>query len=264
MKEMRAQANGQKPRFDEIMAGALKVPKLVSGEVQLWAVRLNPCQDQIDRLAAWLSSSERKRAGRFRFGRDRRRYTVRHGFLRFLLGHHMSIPPESVRFMTGPASKPFLADDSGLYFNLSHSGELALIGLSRDAELGVDIENTKIVDDADTIVRRLFSPREVAAYFQVPASERPVAFFNCWTRKEAFVKALGSGLALSLKLFDVSVLPDETVRIVSINGDSKCARSWSLVHLEPSPGFVGALAIKRASPKVRSWIVDLDRATFQV
>jgi len=245
--------------FSESLATRLNVPPLAAGEVQLWAVRLNPDPAQVERLSRLLSSSERERAGRYRFARDQRRYVVRHGFLRWLLGRHLASAPEAVRFATGPHGKPRLAENQGMHFNLSHSDEMALIGLSRDSELGIDIENARHVDDEEAIVHRLFTHRESAAYFRAPVSDRPVVFFNCWTRKEAFVKARGAGLSLSLKLFDVSVLPGEAARIVTINGDPESARAWTLLHLAPAPGFIGALAIQQTSCKVSAFIVDLDR-----
>ena len=262
MKGMGLQTNPPGLGFSEIPDGVLNVPRLSAGDVQLWAIGLNPGRTYINRLGQMLSASELERAGRFLFARDRRRYIVRHGFLRWLLGQHLFSAPEDIRFAAGPSGKPCLAGYPGLHFNLSHSGEMALIGLSPDNELGVDIESTKPLEDADAIVHRMFTITEASAYFRVQVSQRTAVFFNCWTRKEAFVKARGQGLSLSPNRFEVSVLPGETARLIAVDGDREHARDWTLLHLEPAPGFIAALAIQQVSPTVKALRVDLDRTAL--
>jgi len=237
----------------------LNVPQLAAGDVQLWAITLDPDGAHVDCLAQLLSKSERERAGRFLFSRDQRHYILRHGFLRWLLGQHLACAPKTIHFATGPHGKPRLAGDPALHFNLSQSGGMALIGLSRESELGVDIESTLLNRNEDAIVHKVFTRREAAAYFHVPVSQRPVVFFNCWTRKEAVVKARGVGMSVSFKGIDVSVLPGESARLIAMDGDSACVDEWTLMHLEPLPGFIGALAIQQTTPKVSARLVDLGR-----
>jgi len=245
--------------FEEVESGTLAVPQIAAGQIHFWAVRLNPAPTRVSDLAASLCASEAARSDRYQFERDRRRFRVRRGFLRSLLCRYLACPPEQLRFGSGPEGKPFLTQHPDLYFNLSHSGELALIAISCEAELGVDIEQMRFVDDADTIVRRLFSSREAAEYFATPVSARPAVFFNCWTRKEAFVKALGNGLSFPLRQFEVSVKPGEPARVLAIKDDPGVAAGWTLIHFEPAPGFVGALASRQAPLKISARIVDLDR-----
>jgi len=210
-------------RFEQVVSSSLAVPRIAAGEIHLWAFGLNPRGEKVEELAACLCSDERERSDRFRSERDRRHFKVRRGFLRSLLCRYLACPKEEIRFGRGSGGKPFLIEHPELFFNLSHSGELALIAVSCDAELGVDIEQLRAVEDADAIVRRLFSPGEGVAYFDAAISTRPVVFFNCWTRKEAFVKARGDGLSFPLKHFEVSVTPEEPARVLTIRGNPTSA-----------------------------------------
>ena len=174
-------------------------------------------------LAELLSADETERARRFAFERDRRRYIVARARLRQLLGERLGTAPESLRFVYEPHGKPALARRAGqrdVRFNLSHCGEIAAYAFAEGREVGVDIEEVRELPDADQLALRFFSRRERAAYLRLPRRERPRGFFNCWTRKEAFVKALGVGLSHSLEGCDVA-----------------------LTSFEPAPGLVGATAV---------------------
>lgn len=183
-------------------------------------------------LARLLSADERERARRFAFERDRRRYIVARARLRQLLGERLAAAPESLQFLYSPNGKPALAGRAGqrdLRFNVSHCGELAAYAFAEGCEVGVDVEEVRELPDADEIAMRFFAPRERAAYLRLRPRERAQGFFNCWTRKEAFVKALGEGLSHPLAAFDVSLA-------------ARCG--WSLCSFVPAPGFVGAVAVR--------------------
>jgi 4'-phosphopantetheinyl transferase len=250
------------PHFEDVRASTLAFPSLVTGEAHLWAVWLNPGEQQLGHLASQLSADELLQANRYHFARDRRRFCVRRGFLRHLLGHYLACAPSAVRFVFGPQGKPLLANEPDLHFSLSHSADLALIGVSRDAQLGVDIENAREFEDADAIARRFFTPREVSAWVETPPGRRNTAFFNCWTRKEALVKVSGEGISLSLDRFEVVMAPDESTRVLAVDGDPDRARGWTLIHLEPAPGFIGAFAMRQPMIDVNAWILDLDRTAL--
>lgn len=228
-------------RFEPAPAAVLPDP----GEVHVWRVPLDPLEGEVARLRALLSPDETARADRFHFDRHRRRYVVGRGALRRLLGAYLGRRPESLVFEYGAREKPRLADRgaAALEFNLSNSEELALIAVTPAIELGVDLEALRPMEDALAISERFFSAPERAALAACPPAERDAAFFRCWTRKEAYVKAVGDGIALGLDRFDVSLEPGGAARFLALEGDPARAAEWSLTHLEPGPGYVGALAL---------------------
>ncbi|MDX1643918.1 MAG: 4'-phosphopantetheinyl transferase superfamily protein [Thermoanaerobaculia bacterium] len=219
-----------------------EAPRLEPGEVHVWAIDLDPPQQQAAALRPLLSTDERERADSFRFDRHRRRFIVTRAATRRLLGAYGERAPASVEITYGANGKPSVLDEPELEFNLSHSEDKALVAVSRSGPVGVDIERLRPLDDADDIARRFFSRREVKTYLAQPEALRPRAFFNGWTRKEAVVKALGEGLFLSLQRFDVSLESDAPARILAIDGRAAEARAWELCALEPEAEFVGALA----------------------
>jgi 4'-phosphopantetheinyl transferase len=184
-------------------------------------------------LAGLLSEDERRRSGRFVFERDRRRYTVARARLRQLLGERLGAAPQSLQLAYSAHGKPALARRPGqrdLRFNVSHCGDIAAYAFTEGREVGVDVEEVRVLPDADEVAMRFFSQRERAAYLSLPASERPQGFFNCWTRKEAFVKAIGDGLSHPLETLDVSLAP----------------AGWVLSSFVPAAGMVGAVAVQSA------------------
>ena len=203
----------------------------ISSEVQVVVARLDPRPDEARALALSLSQAERERAARFRFGRERRRFIVARARLRELLAERLDVPPESIEFVCARGGKPALAERfarSGWRFNLSHCGELAVYAFSRATEVGVDVEAVHAIAEGDAIAARVFSRREHEAYRAAAPAERPLAFFRCWTRKEAFVKALGGGLSMPLAELDLAHAP----------------AGWRLHSFSPLPGFISALAVQ--------------------
>jgi 4'-phosphopantetheinyl transferase len=221
-------------------------PALRGDELHVWLVSLDPPPAALARLAGRLSPDERRRAARFRFERDRRRFQAARGALRELLAGYLGQQPERLGFVEGRHGKPELADiGSGLRFNVSHSGELALCALSLRRELGVDIEQLRELADADALARRFFSTEESAALEALPAAQRLAAFFRCWTRKEAYLKALGAGLLQPLADFDVALFPEQGPCRFSVSGRPEEAARWSLLGLDVGAGYVAALMAER-------------------
>ena len=206
-------------------------------DVQCWSVRLDAAPET---YYAVLSDEERKRSARFGFERDRRRFVVAHGVLRDLLGRYVVSDAGRIRFVCNAFGKPELHSEFGsrIKFNLSHSADLALIAIARDADIGVDlecIEERRESNYAD-IAQSFFSAIEVDALSRVPSDLYVKAFFGCWTMKEAYVKACGEGLSIPLTSFSVPITTDPAPVAV------RCG-CWSLLALQPAPGYVGALAI---------------------
>jgi 4'-phosphopantetheinyl transferase len=199
-----------------------------------------------------LSPGERERADRFAFARDRTRYILCRVGLRRLLSARLGIPAAAIAFDTNAYGKPRLANGHGpgdLQFNVSHSGHVAVYALAHGCAVGVDVETIETRVDRDAIARDNFSLAEHAAYAALPPGSRPVAFMNCWTRKEAFIKAIGEGLSYPLRSFDVSLAPGEDARLLRLDAGPGAAGDWALASFEPCPGYVGAVAVEcRGSP----------------
>ena len=236
---------------------------LPPGEIHVWSVRLDPPADRVEALGRALSDDEWARANRFRFDKHRRQYVVGRGVLRTLLAAYLGTRPELVTFSYGPRGKPFLAEsfplspgtgeragergdgNNHLYFNLSNSDEMALVAFVRGREIGADIEYLKPMPDCEQIAERFFSESERVVLRGIPAQRKEEAFFNCWTRKEAYLKAVGEGLAAPLDSFDVTLAPGEPPRMLTLKGDAAAASKWLFEHLCPAPDYIGAIALER-------------------
>ncbi|MBN1891064.1 MAG: 4'-phosphopantetheinyl transferase superfamily protein [Thermoflexales bacterium] len=230
---------------------------LTNDEVHVWRAALDPPADSVRQLAQTLSPDEGERAARFHFERDRRRFIAGRGVLRALLGRYLGLEPERVCFRYGPRGKPRLADvDDAPRFNLAHSHELALYAFALDREIGVDLEHVRPMPDAGQIAARFFSPGENAAWLALPESQRLEAFFNCWTRKEAYLKACGDGLARPLDQFEVSLAPGEAAALLRVPGQEEEAARWWLHALEAADGYIAAMAVEIEMGRVRG---DRDR-----
>ena len=219
---------------------------LAGGEVHVWAVPLN---GDPARYGALLSAAENERLRRFRFADHRRRYQIGHGALRCILGGYLGCDPADVTFRQGPRGKPYLATE-GPHFNLSHSGKLALIAVA-DTELGVDLEKVRHLESLTPIAQRHFSDREFGALDQLEGEARELAFYRCWTRKEAYIKALGEGLFLSLDSFEVSL--SEEPRFVACHDGREDPSKWSMLDVSPGPEYVAAVAMRSTGPTTRAF-----------
>ena len=213
-------------------------------EVQIWGVWLTASDAALADFRSTLSFEERRRAERFRFENLRRSYTLSRGGLRILLGLYLGCPPNEIELTCGPKGKPALRNSSRIRFNASHSGEMALYAFTVGCELGVDVEQLRKLDDPESIAARFFSTAEAAELRSLKPDDRGSAFFRCWTRKEAYVKAIGDGLAIPLNRFQVTLLPGIPARVVQIASEMGIAADWTLDHLELAPGYLGALAYR--------------------
>jgi 4'-phosphopantetheinyl transferase len=226
-------------------------------QAHVWRVRLDQPDSQVDRLRATLAPDELARADRFAFPQNRRQYTVGRGALRAILAAYLDTTPTAVPIRYTPQGKPYLASSaSDLRFNLSHSGELALIAVTRGREVGVDVEQVDARGDLEkrlALARRFFSLAEVAALESLPAASQTGAFYACWTRKEAYLKARGGGLLLPLDSFDVSLRPGEPPALLATRDDPAQAARWSLLALDPGPGYAAALAVEGAGFALQCW-----------
>jgi 4'-phosphopantetheinyl transferase len=214
---------------------------LPPGELHLWRATLERPAAERARLWTWLSVEERERAERFRLENGRFHYIVARGLLRERLGSYLGVSPDSLRFVYGAQGKPSLADYAHFSFSIAHGQGRLLLGFCQGADLGVDIEQIRLPERANQLAQRFFAPAEYAAFAATPAEQQGEAFFNCWTRKEAYIKATGLGLAHPLREFAVSV--GETAVFHTIRGSAELAAGWSLFSFTPYPGYRGAAAV---------------------
>jgi 4'-phosphopantetheinyl transferase len=218
----------------------------VHDALEVVTISLDAAFDTV-RAAAVLSRDERRRADRFARERDRRRFIVSRAQLRELLGARLRVPPEHVEFVYGPAGKPALATrfgGTGLRFNVSHCDGIAAFAFTIGRDIGIDIEAVRALPDADAVASLVFSPEEQATYRALEVRDRPLGFFNCWTRKEAFVKAIGDGLRYPLDRFEVSLTPGEPPRLLRIDSTPGSRTGWRLHAFVPAPGLIGAVAVR--------------------
>ena len=216
-------------------------------EVHVWRASIDPDGLDVQGMWATLAADERSRAGRFYFQKDRERFVAGRGLLRAILGRYLGMDSDQLQFCYNSYGKPALTRESGgeiLLFNLSHSHGLMVCAVTRHRQIGIDLERICGNLAGEKVAERFFSPREVGTLRALPACIQGQAFFNCWTRKEAFIKAKGQGLSLPLDQFDVSLRPGEPAALLDTTWDPQEACRWSLKELDPGPGYVCALCVE--------------------
>jgi 4'-phosphopantetheinyl transferase len=211
-------------------------------EVHVWTVQLRPDESALAHLEKLLSQAELSRADRFHFSKDRQAHIAAHASLRLILASYLNRNPLEIVFTEGLNGKPAVP---GIQFNLSHSAGLAIVAVTRDRELGVDVEHVDSERADLRVAQRFFSPSEFSVLQALPTEHQAEAFFNCWTRKEAYLKAIGLGLSVPLDSFDVTLAPGEQARLLR-GADSR----WRLRSFSPAPSYIAALAIDAPEDEV--------------
>jgi 4'-phosphopantetheinyl transferase len=245
-------------------AGLTAVPQgyaVTAHDIHVWITRLGASPTRIQALSKILSPDERQRAERFHFQADRERHVVGRGLARILLGHLLGIGADEIQFRYNDFGKPSLVPAQNIadfQFNLSHSGDLILLAVTAGRAIGVDVEQIRQDTEVDAVAARFFSPRENVDLASVFPAQRRDAFFSCWSRKEAFIKATGAGLFRCLHGFDVALKPDEPARLLQTRPDPAEADRWVIRNLDVGPGYKAALAVEGASweLKTMTWTPD--------
>ena len=219
-------------------------------EIHVWHRSLAVAAADREGLFELLDSEERRRAGRFRFENGRDAFIASHGWLRMLLGRYLGTDPRSLEFTLGNRGKPALRN-TALRFNLSHSGTMAACAVTLDKEIGIDIELIRPMSDLESVAQRFFHTEECRTLLALREEDRETAFFHCWTRKEAYIKALGDGLYAPLDRFQVTLAPGQPAAFVQIDG-RPAAAEWSLFGLDVGPSYAGAVAIRG-----NDWVVRM-------
>jgi 4'-phosphopantetheinyl transferase len=222
--------------------------KLTCDEIHVWRLDLSRGHSEVQRLRGLLSHDELERAARFRFDTDRNDFIVSRGTLRDLLGWYLGTAPSKLRFAYSEYGRPGLTADSSVgevEFNVSHSGGVALLAFADRRKIGIDVEKVRRDFGTAEIAERFFSTVERAALRELPQARRHEAFFRCWTRKEAFIKALGEGLSHPLDQFDVSLSPTSPAELLATRPDAGEVRRWSMWNIQVPGDYAAALVAER-------------------
>ena len=225
--------------------------RLAENDVHVWRANLDIAASARDNLSAHLSLEEKTRAARFVSPTDRNRFTLARAILRELLGGYLQLPPAHILIETAPRGKPVLrmgAAVPDVRFNLSHSHGLALYAFALHREVGIDVEMIRPEFATEDSVERYFSAREREGLRAISGELRTEAFFVCWTRKEAYIKARGEGLYIPLDTFDVTLTPNQAAVLSSTDSDR-----WELRSIHPAPGFAGALVVEAPVSRLQFW-----------
>jgi 4'-phosphopantetheinyl transferase len=229
---------------------------LPEDEVQLWRADLATIGSNESRWQSLLSADEKQRASRFHFAIDRQRFATTRALLRLLLAGYLSARPNDLTFSYSEKEKPSLRTsyaEGNVAFNVSHSGEIALLAFTRGRRIGVDVEHIHRDIEVDSIARRFFSAREQMELAAMADEERVHSFFRCWTRKEAYIKAVGDGLSLPLSQFDVSLEPGAKTALLATRPDNSEAERWLLRETPAGDNYAAALCVEGRDWKLRDW-----------
>ena len=229
-------------------------PRLEPGEVHVWRASLRPSSRILAGLEATLSADETTRAARFHFRDHRALFVAARGIQRDILSRYLGNAAEAIRFQYSAYGKPQWGAPalcSGIHFNTSNSGLLALYALTVGRDVGVDLEELRPVPNLEALVEHCFSALEKETFRALPAAGRQIAFFRCWTRKEAYIKAVGEGFSIPLDHFDVAFTMEEPARLLGTRGCPEEAARWTLRELDPGDGYLGALAVKGKSVRLQ-------------
>ncbi len=240
---------------------SIQPPTLSSSDVHVWRAGLEVPEKELHELQKLLSDDEQERSTAFYFDQHRKHYIAGRAILRMLLGQYLACAPEEISFAYNTYGKPALSGahkSESLRFNVSHSYGMALFAFVLGRGIGIDIEKIRPRMLSDKIPEHFFAPEEVTALRKLPQAQQVEAFFNCWTRKEAFVKAHGNGLALPLNGFVVSC--DSEPKLLSTAFDASAAKQWKLYSLAPYDSYAAALAVEGQLHELKLWNWDASRA----
>ena len=240
----------------------LDLPK---GAIHLWKLKLNNGDVPLERYQAWLSADEQERAESFSYEEGRQKFIVSQAGLRFLIGQYQGNRPESVIFTYNPYGKPeinALRRGKSLQFNLTHSGDLALYAFAREARVGIDLELLSRRIEVKRMAPRVLSAAELESFNSLPENQQKEAYLLAWTQKEAYLKAIGTGLTREGMKITVDISP-ETHPAAEGKGLTLPARAfpiepWQLFAFSPEAGAIGALAVESSPSEISGYNLLLD------
>jgi 4'-phosphopantetheinyl transferase len=220
-----------------------KKVNLQNDQVHIWRIDINQHLNDIINLLAILDNKEKQQAQRFKFNKDRNCLICSHAILRILLSKYLACVPKSITYEYNQYGKPMLSNNNNkLHFNLSHSHQKAIIAITKDNPIGIDIEYMQTKQSLAEIAKRFFAAQEYHEYKQLPNKQKIHGFYNAWTRKEAFVKAIGEGITHPLKNFVVNLTPGTNAKILSIKNHETAPQDWQLHSFTVAEKYCAALA----------------------
>ncbi len=227
---------------------------ILGKNVHIWLIKYDQSNHLLSAAKHILSDEEKRRADRFHFDIDHKRFSMTRTLLKIILGNCLSKPSQDIQFIFNKHGKPMLADSGNeIHFNVSHSGNLGMIAISNISKIGIDVEQFRNEMITENIAKRFFSKLEVEEFLKLAEDEKLQGFFNCWTRKEAFIKAVGLGLSLPLNAFDVTLKPNEPARLVAVRYKNEIATNWTLTDIKLKNGYASAFIIKAKSFSKKFW-----------
>lgn len=249
----------QRQRFDPT------VPHFVAAALHVYDMGLDTASADIEALRTHLSSRERAQAERFATPMLSRKYVLSHAGMRWVLAQYLGQSPSNVEYVFGQNGKPALAPShaTSLKFNLSHSGDKCLMAVSSTACVGIDVERVRHLEDWQAIAQRFFSVREESRLSALPRNLVEQAFFATWARKEAYIKALGLGLALDLSAFEVEVDPRAPASLLWALDETEGPDHWSMQDIDVGVEYRATVAVRAPSFDVERWSVDWQRVVHE-
>ncbi|MCL2933876.1 MAG: 4'-phosphopantetheinyl transferase superfamily protein [Trichodesmium sp. MAG_R03] len=229
--------------------------ELSENNVHIWSTNLKLSSGKIEKLSTILSPDEKNRANRFYFERDKNRFIIARGTLRTILSRYLNIEPKKLQFTYSDRGKPYLKNTS-ILFNLSHSQDLALYGITKVNLIGIDLEYIRPMNDAENLAKRFFALQEYNLIRQLPPQKQQETFLKIWTCKEAYLKAKGDGLGGSLEKVEICLTPEKPVEFFSINGDIEEASHWYLYQFIPQPNYIAAVVVAEKNQKLSFWKIN--------
>lgn len=220
-------------------------------EVHFWAFTIDPSDIVAMRFHPLLSADEKSRASRLRFAHLSNAFTICRGLLRLLLSRYLDADPASLQFYYQSKGKPFLRNQSDLDFNLSHTDGMMVCGVAKRCEIGVDVEALRPLKDMQELAEKFFCPEEACELISLPENQRTSSFYRCWTRKEAYIKAIGEGLSAPLHSFRVTLSRSDTPKFLHMKGDHNLAQSWNLLEVQLGDPYIAAVAYPGLARTVR-------------
>ena len=224
---------------------------LSEDEAHIWRADLDINESSQGSFQKLLSSDEKNRAKKFRFAKDSQNFIAARGILRLLVGKYLEINPAEISFQYGEFGKPCIQNDNALKFNISHSQNIALFAFTKKFNVGVDVEFVNPNIEVKDIATKFFSANEIMNLLALPEQEQTLGFFNCWTRKEAFIKAVGEGLSFPLDKFEVSLELGKPANLLATHWEPEAVSKWSMYAMSPADEFVASLVIEGLVEKVK-------------
>ncbi len=241
------------------MLSSIKNKKIGPNQTHVWYIYFSQQLNILSYFLSILSKDEIEKASKFRFEKDKNCSIITRGALRFLSGKYLTENPEDIKFKYGEFGKPYYNMETELKFNVSHSGNMAVIGFVLNDDIGVDVEEMKSDFEVFDIASNYFSDYEIKSLKEIPIQNHVKGFYRCWTRKESFIKAKAKGLSFPLDSFSVSIDSDEKTELLETKWDKNEKELWNLFSFTPQENYIGAVSVKGNIQNIKYYNINLSQ-----